>query len=120
MRTGSLSALACAFAITIGCGSAQRPSQSVEARQAPPARQHQPGGGMCPMMQTAGTQVASSDTSDGAAIAFTTSGDPAELRAHVHRMAEMHNKMQQDGMGKGPKAWACAGAERVAGGWATE
>ncbi len=32
-----------------------------------------------------------SDTSDGIAIGFTTSGDVADLRARVHHLADMHD-----------------------------
>jgi hypothetical protein len=46
---------------------------------------------ICPM-GVAGTAVATSDTPDGVAIAFTTpKGDVDELRAHVRRMADLHN-----------------------------
>jgi hypothetical protein len=41
----------------------------------------------------AGANIVASDTTDGVAIAFTTTGDPAELRAHVRKMADMHNQM---------------------------
>jgi hypothetical protein len=49
-------------------------------------------GEMCPM-QVPGTQVAATDVEGGAAITFTTKGDASEVRARVHRMADMHNQM---------------------------
>lgn len=64
---------------------------------------------MCSMMPPAGTQVAASDTSDGIAVGFTTSGDVTDLRARVHHLADMHNGMSgmhhdggmHEGMGSG-------------------
>jgi hypothetical protein len=48
---------------------------------------------ICPM-GVPGTAVATSDTPDGVALAFTTpKGDIDELRAHVHRIANMHNAL---------------------------
>lgn len=61
-------------------GQASPPETAPAARSAP-----------CPV-EVPGTQVAASDTPDGAAITFTTStGDVAELRRRVQAMAEMHN-----------------------------
>lgn len=48
-------------------------------------------GGMCPM-RVAGTTVTSAEIEGGVALAFTTTGDVAELRQRVRRMAEMHNQ----------------------------
>jgi hypothetical protein len=73
----------------LGCGSGQTKSTA----SAPPPNTQHTGGQMCSMMQMAGANVVTSDTSDGAAVAFTTTGDVAELRAHVREMAEMHNGM---------------------------
>jgi hypothetical protein len=61
------------------------------------------------MMPPAGTQIVASDTSDGIAITFTTSGDVADLRARIHHLADMHNNMSgmhhgggmHEGMGSG-------------------
>jgi hypothetical protein len=73
----------------LGCGSGRTKSTA----SAPPPNTQHAGGQMCPMMQMAGANVVTSDTSDGVAVAFTTTGDVAELRAYVRRMAEMHNGM---------------------------
>lgn len=45
------------------------------------------------MIDPATTQVSTSDTSDGVAIAFTTTSDVNEVRARVHHMADMHNQI---------------------------
>lgn len=92
----------------LGCGSGQSTSQPRSTAPPPAAGQTttQP---MCPMMPPAGTNVVATDTNDGVAIAFTTTGDVADLRTRVHRMAEMHEKMRamhhggemDSGMGSG-------------------
>jgi hypothetical protein len=41
-------------------------------------------------MQVEGTTVSAEDVESGVALSFTTSGDVAELRRRVARMAEMH------------------------------
>jgi hypothetical protein len=46
---------------------------------------------MCPMM-VEGTTARARDVEGGVAIVFTTTGDVAELRQRVGRMAMMHNK----------------------------
>jgi hypothetical protein len=53
------------------------------------------------MMPPAGTQVVTSDTSDGVAVAFTTTGDVAALQAHVRHMADMHDRMSAMHQGSG-------------------
>ncbi len=57
---------------------------------------------MCPM-EVPGTQVSVADTQDGVAIAFTTSGDVAQLRQRVQGMAVRHEKKMSRGgmMGSG-------------------
>ena len=48
--------------------------------------------GMCPM-QVPGTTVAATEVEGGISLSFTTTtGDVAELRQRVRRMAEMHNQ----------------------------
>lgn len=48
--------------------------------------------GMCPM-QVPGTTVAATEVDGGIDLSFTTTtGDVAELRQRVRRMAEMHNQ----------------------------
>ncbi len=48
--------------------------------------------GMCPM-EVPGTTVAADDVEGGIGLSFTTTtGDVAELRRRVRRMAEMHNQ----------------------------
>lgn len=94
MRIRSWSSCALLVAAITACGSRQQSTVPATSAPAPAQTTQQPGGGaMCPMMMTAGTQVATSDTSDGVAIAFTTTGDVADLRARVRRMADMHNQM---------------------------
>lgn len=65
---------------------------------------------MCPM-KVPGTTVAATEVEGGIGLAFTTTtGDVAELRQRVRRMAEMHNKpggeMMMDGRMKMPTATA--------------
>jgi hypothetical protein len=83
------------LAIAAGCGSTQ--SNPRTAAGGPPAPRGPAGGGMCPMMMEA--QIVASDTNDGAAIAFTTTGDVAGLRMRVRRMADMRNRMAGGMMG---------------------
>ena len=79
--------------VVAACGSKQPPPAATASAAPPTAAQPPAGGEMCPMMPPAGTQIVATDTSDGIAIAFTTTGDVAGLRAHVRRMAEMLAKM---------------------------
>ena len=73
----------------LACGSSGTKSQT--ATTATPAEHPS---GQCPMMKDmAGAKVAATDTADGIAVEMTTTGDVAALRAHVHEMADMHNKM---------------------------
>lgn len=60
-----------------------------------------PMGGMCPMMSP-DTKVSAVDTADGVAMTFTTSGDPAGLRARARAMADMHNRMHAGSGSAGP------------------
>jgi hypothetical protein len=53
------------------------------------------------MVNMAETQIATSDTDDGIAIVFTTTGDVADLRARVRHMADMHNQMAGGMQGSG-------------------
>jgi hypothetical protein len=106
MRIRSWSWCASLFVVFAACGSKQSGPTST-ATAPPPATQHE-SGQTCPMMQMAGAKLVPSDTADGVAIAFTTTGDVAELRAHVRRMAEMDNGMavmhqgeMHGGMGSG-------------------
>jgi hypothetical protein len=76
------------------CGSKQTPqAQASASAPPPPPAQTSTSAAMCPMMPPAGTQTVVTDTADGVAITFTTSGDVAALRAHVQRMAAMHEHM---------------------------
>lgn len=54
-------------------------------------------------MEIPGTQVSATDTPDGVALVFTTTGDVAQLRERVHAMAAMHEHMMAGGetMGSG-------------------
>lgn len=80
-----------------GCASS-RAAREPEA--APPSAEqrgmrggmmHQGMKGMCPM-QVEGTSAMAEDVEGGAALAFTTTGDVAELRRRVAHMANMHNR----------------------------
>jgi hypothetical protein len=51
--------------------------------------------GMCPM-SVPGTHVSAVDAVNGEALAFTTTGQVAELRSRVREMAEMHNRHHAD------------------------
>jgi hypothetical protein len=68
--------------------------------------------GMCPM-KVPGTTVAAADVEGGIGLSFTTTtGDVADLRARVRRMAEMHNQRGAHKMMGGHGAPAAgAGAE---------
>ncbi len=91
MRIRSWSSCALLVAAIAACGSRQRSTEPATSAPAPAQTHQQPGGGaMCPM---AGTQIVTSDTSDGVEIVFTTTGDVADLRARVRHMADMHNQM---------------------------
>jgi hypothetical protein len=91
-----------------GCASSQTgqqpavvaPTTQTEAAAKPPM-----GGGMghdmasmCPMT-VEGTTARAEDVDGGAALAFTTTGDEAELRRRVAHMAEMHQKHHGQGHG---------------------
>lgn len=96
IRTWFGCALLMASFTATACGSRQRSAEPAPSAPPPAQTAHAPGGsgGECPMMiDPATTQVTASDTSDGIALVFTTSGDVAELRARVRRMADMHNQM---------------------------
>ncbi len=51
---------------------------------------------MCPM-EVPGTSVAALSIEGGAALAFTTTGNVAELRQRVRRMSDVENQQQQRG-----------------------
>ncbi len=55
---------------------------------------------MCPM-QIKGTTASAEDVEGGAAIKFTTTGDVAEVRSRIVKMAAMHTSMHSGGMGAG-------------------
>ncbi len=78
--------------VLAGCGSHQTRSQPAPAA-APEAMAQAHRG--CPMMAPAGARVAAVDTSDGAAIELTTSGDVVALRARAREMADMHDRMRE-------------------------
>ncbi len=75
-------------------------SEPTTSAAAAPAHQHDHGNGdqagmmagMCPM-QVPGATVAATEVEGGIGLSFTTTtGDVAELRQRVRRMAEMHNQ----------------------------
>lgn len=63
------------------------------------------GMGMCPM-KVEGTNARAEQVEGGAAMAFTTTGDVAELRERVKKMANMHNGMMDSPSMKMPAATA--------------
>lgn len=85
----------------VGCGSSQKDGSVAAAEPAaqpasePAASAEMMGqqgmAGMCPM-RVEGTTARSEQVEGGAAVAFTTTGEVAELRRRVARMAEMHNQ----------------------------
>lgn len=87
--------------VLAGCASTSSArSEPTTGAAAAPAHQHDHGNGdqagmmagMCPL-QVPGTTVASTEVEGGIALSFTTTtGDVAELRQRVRRMAEMHNQ----------------------------
>lgn len=98
----SLAVLGLAFGTVLaGCASTNGTRSEPTASAATAlAHQHDHGGGdqagmmaaMCPM-QVPGTMVAATEVEGGIGLSFTTAtGDVAELRRRVHRMAEMHNQ----------------------------
>jgi hypothetical protein len=108
-------------AVLAGCSSTNGArSEPATGAAAAPAHQHAHGdgaqagmmAGMCPM-QVPGTTVAVAEVEGGIGLSFTTTtGDDAELRRRVRRMAEMHN--QQGGhtmMGSSGAPTAGAAAE---------
>ncbi len=91
-----------------GCASSQAGQQPpVAAATTQPEAPAEPGMGggmghdmasMCPMT-VAGTTARAEDVDGGAALAFTTTGDVAELRRRVAHLAEMHEKQHGEGHG---------------------
>lgn len=77
--------------LAVGCG-----SKHSEPSKPPAEATKQPA--MCAMMKDA--QLAATDGEHDMTVTFTTQGDPAELRAHVHKMGAMHDQMAH-GMGSG-------------------
>jgi hypothetical protein len=90
--TRILLAAAAAFAVLSGCAHAPPSEATPKTATATPGAAH-PGGmmAMCPM-GVPGTQVAAADAANGETIAFTTTGQVAELRSRVHGMAKMHDQ----------------------------
>jgi hypothetical protein len=80
-----------------GCASSQAAREpattppTAEERGMRGEMMHQGMAGMCPM-QVEGTSATAEDVEGGAALAFTTTGDVAELRRRVAHMADMHNR----------------------------
>jgi hypothetical protein len=71
--------------------------------------------GDCPMM-VANTTVRADDVDGGASMVFTTTGDVAQLRERVAKLAAHHNAMQQSAGGSGMAPPSTARAEDVEGG----
>ncbi len=109
-------------AVLAGCASARgaRGEAATGAASAPAHQRHTGGedhagmmAGMCPM-QVAGTTVIATEVEGSAALSFTTTtGDVAELRHRVRRMAQMRTKPGGHGMmGGHGSAASGAGAEQ--------
>ena len=92
-----------------GCassGAGQQPGPAAPATQSAAQPQPDMGGGKmghdmaasCPMA-VAGTTARAEELEGSAALAFTTTGDVAELRQRVAHMAEMHEKHHGEGHG---------------------
>jgi hypothetical protein len=110
-RTSIASALLLAsIAIWSGCAKNQTATANAAPEASPGAAEHQmmgssqmmgPGmmgaGDQCPMV-VPGTAVQMTETTDGAAMTFTTTGDVAELRKRVHAMADHVNSHSGGGM----------------------
>jgi hypothetical protein len=92
-----------------GCASSQAARDpetappSAEQRGMRRGMMHQGTMGMCPM-QVEGTTAMAEDVEGGAAIAFTTTGDVAEVRRRVAQMADTHHRhgAAEHGHGMGP------------------
>jgi hypothetical protein len=75
-------------------GSARPAAGHVHGRAHGRGEHHEMMGGMCPMALP-GAAVSVTDVDGGVALSFTTTtGDLAELRRRVHRMAAMHQHHQ--------------------------
>lgn len=95
MQIRSLSWCASLVTALMACGSRQQsPEPVTRAPVTAHAAQSSPGRCTCPMaMNMANTQITTADTTDGIAIVFATTGDVADLRARVRKIADMHNRM---------------------------
>lgn len=95
MQIRSLSWCALLVTALMACGSRQQSREPVtSAPVTAHAEQSSPGRCTCPMaMNMANTQITTADTTDGIAIVFATTGDVADLRARVRKIADMHNRM---------------------------
>jgi hypothetical protein len=104
-------ALICGVLVLGGCASSQAGKEPTVATQTTQTEaQPKPstdGGEMghdmaatCPMT-VEGTSARAEDVQGGAALAFTTTGDVAELRRRVAHMVEMHEKHHGEGHGAG-------------------
>jgi hypothetical protein len=99
LMVGALALGGCASSHTAQQPAAAAPTTQPEA----PAKAGMGGGGMghdmasmCPMT-VEGTTARAEDVDGGAALAFTTTGDVAELRRRVAHMAEMHEQHHGQG-----------------------
>lgn len=99
------------FALGLLACSHQSKPQTVTA--APPVADTAPTNTpKCGVMQSPGTNVVTSDTSDGVAIVFTTTGDVSDLRAQIRQIADQHN----DGLGMRSDQDQSAGVPDTTGG----
>ncbi len=100
-----------------GCASSQTsPTVAEPAAPAQAPSQHGMGHDMadsCPMA-VEGTSARAEDVEGGAAMAFTTAGDVAELRRRVAHMADMHE--QHHGEGHGAKMGGGTDKDAMGGG----
>jgi len=120
-RASLLSAILLSSIALVGCAKSQtaNPNAACEACGQAQASSMMGGSGMmgmmmgpeqCPMT-VPGTTVQSTNTSDGMAMTFTTSGDKSELRKRVHAMAERMDSSS----GAGPHRMMGAGSTNMMG-----
>lgn len=103
MRT-TIAVIICTL-LTAACASSQTTRGTATAADEQRSHAHETGSqngdgieatDACPM-QIAGATVAAEEVEGGAALRFTTTGDVAQLRQRVRRMAEMHSRRHAGG-----------------------
>jgi len=91
------SAVSLALAAVSACASSPAPRPAVAAAPAQ-ARALTPGelaADLCPL-RVPNAKLTTEDVEDGSALAFTTTGDVADLRRRVRNLADIHGNYRQD------------------------